>query len=83
MLIALAVCAGCGSGGSSKKTSSTSDSKVSAGTYVGAVCSAIAPLEKDVVSRSAALKKTTDRPVLLLVSRKGSSLFVTVPQANG
>ncbi len=59
MLIAVAVCAGCGSGGSSKKTSSTSDSKVSAGTYVGAVCSAIAPLEKDVVSRSAALKKTT------------------------
>jgi hypothetical protein len=59
MLIAVAVCAGCGSGGSSKKSGTTSSSQVSAGTYVGAVCSAIAPLEKDVVSRSAALKKTT------------------------
>jgi serine protease Do len=31
----------------------------------------------------AAVRKTTDRPLLLLVSRRGSSLFVTVPQANG
>ncbi len=52
----MAVCAGCGSGGSS---STSSSSKVKASTYVSAVCSAISPLEKDVVSRSAALKKTT------------------------
>jgi Do/DeqQ family serine protease len=30
----------------------------------------------------AAVKKATDRPLLLLVSRRGSSLFVSVPQAN-
>lgn len=42
--------AGCGS---------SSSSKVDAGTYVGAVCSAITPLEKDVVSRSSALNNTT------------------------
>jgi len=50
MVLAVAVCAGCGSSGSSK---------VSAGTYVSAVCSAISPLEKDVVSRSSALNSTT------------------------
>ncbi len=31
----------------------------------------------------AAVKKTTDRPLLLLVNRKGNSIFVTVPQNNG
>ena len=32
----------------------------------------------------AAVRKTTDRPVLLLVEREGRSLFVTVkPAANG
>ncbi len=55
MLVAVAVCVGCGSSGSSH----TSSSKVSASTYVSALCSAISPLEKDVRSRSAALKKTT------------------------
>ncbi|HUA03088.1 MAG TPA: hypothetical protein VMB27_04230 [Solirubrobacteraceae bacterium] len=50
MMLAVAVCAGCGSSG---------PSKVSAGSYVGAVCSAISPLEKDVVSRSSALNSTT------------------------
>jgi len=50
MLFAVAVCAACGSSGSSK---------VSAGTYVSTVCSAISPLEKDVVSRSSALNSTT------------------------
>jgi len=50
MVLAVSVCAGCGSSGSSK---------VSAGTYVSAVCSAISPLEKDVVSRSSALNSTT------------------------
>jgi hypothetical protein len=55
MLVAVAVCVGCGSNGSSHTTSS----KVSASTYVSALCSAISPLEKDVRSRSAALKKTT------------------------
>jgi hypothetical protein len=55
MLVAVAVCVGCGSSGSSH----TSGSKVSASTYVSAVCSAISPLEQDVVTRSAALKKTT------------------------
>lgn len=50
MLLALAACAGCGSNGSSK---------VSASDYVNAVCSAIAPLEKDVVTRSSALNNTT------------------------
>ena len=50
MLLALAACAGCGSSGSSK---------VSASHYVNAVCSAIAPLEKDVVTRSSALNNTT------------------------
>ncbi|HTP23754.1 MAG TPA: hypothetical protein VMJ65_29390 [Solirubrobacteraceae bacterium] len=51
VLLAVAVCAGCGSSGSS--------SKVSATHYVNAVCSAISPLEKDVVNRSSALNNTT------------------------
>jgi hypothetical protein len=55
MLIVVAVCAACGSHSSSSKTSS---SKISAGTYVSALCSAISPLENDVRTRTAALKKT-------------------------
>ena len=31
----------------------------------------------------AVVRKTTDRPLLLLVHRKGNSVFVTVPQGNG
>jgi hypothetical protein len=50
MLVAVAVCAGCGSSDSSK---------VSASKYVSAVCAAISPLEKDVVTRSSALNNTT------------------------
>jgi len=50
MVLGVAVCAGCGSSNSSK---------VSAGTYVSTVCSAISPLERDVVSRSSALNSTT------------------------
>jgi hypothetical protein len=50
LLLAVAACAGCGSSGSSK---------VSASTYVSAVCSAIAPLERDVVTRSSALDNAT------------------------
>jgi hypothetical protein len=50
LIAVVALCAGCGSSGSSK---------VSASSYVGTLCSAISPLEKDVVSRSAALKKQT------------------------
>ena len=51
LLIALLLCAGCGSSGSS--------SKVSAASYVKSVCSAISPLERDVVMRSSALNNTT------------------------
>ena len=50
LLIVLLLCAGCGSSGSSK---------VSAGTYVKSVCSAISPLERDVVTRSSALNNST------------------------
>ena len=50
VLFALALCAGCGSSDSSK---------VSASNYVKSVCSAISPLEKDVVTRSSALNNTT------------------------
>jgi len=52
LLIVLLLCAGCGSGGSD------GSSKVSAGTYVKSVCSAISPLERDVVSRSSALNNS-------------------------
>jgi hypothetical protein len=58
LLIVLTLCAGCGSSGSSKSKSSGS-SKVSAKTYVKSVCSAISPLERDVVTRSSALNNTT------------------------
>jgi len=51
VLAVVALCAGCGSGGSSK----TSAAKTSAADYVKAVCSAISPLERDVVTRSSAL----------------------------
>jgi hypothetical protein len=50
LLIVLLLCAGCGSGGSSK---------VSAGSYVKSVCSAISPLERDVVNRSSALNNSS------------------------
>jgi hypothetical protein len=80
MLIALAVCAGCGSGGSSKKTSSTSDSKVSAGTYVGAVCSAIAPLEKDVVSAAEAKKNL--RGFLAVVEQDSDHALARIQSAG-
>ena len=49
--VAVAVYAGCGG--------SSGSSKVSANNYVNAVCSAISPLEKDVVTRSSALNNTT------------------------
>ena len=49
LLIVLLLCAGCGSSGSSK---------VSARSYVKSVCSAISPLERDVVSRSSALNNS-------------------------
>jgi hypothetical protein len=50
VVLVTAICAGCGSSGSSK---------VNVDTYVGSVCSAISPLEKDVVSRSSALNGAT------------------------
>ena len=49
LLIVLLLCAGCGSGGS----------KITAGTYVKSVCSAISPLERDVSIRSSALNDST------------------------
>lgn len=52
LLIVLLLCAGCGSGGGGS-------SKVSAGSYVKSVCSAISPLERDVVTRSSALNNST------------------------
>ena len=51
-LIVLLLCAGCGSG-------SGGSSKVSASSYVKSVCSAISPLERDVVTRSSALNSST------------------------
>jgi hypothetical protein len=50
LIAVLVLCAGCGSSDSSK---------AKAGKYVSALCSAITPLERDVVTRSAALKKQT------------------------
>jgi hypothetical protein len=50
LLIVLLLCAGCGSSGSSK---------VTAGSYVKSVCSAISPLESDVVNRSSALNNSS------------------------
>jgi hypothetical protein len=51
LLVVVCLCAGCGSSGSSKST----PSKVSPAAYVKSVCSAISPLERDVVTRSSAL----------------------------
>ena len=54
LLIVVFLAAGCGgSGGSS------SSAKVSPDKYVATVCSAISPLERDVVTRSSALNNTT------------------------
>jgi len=50
LLVILALCAGCGSGDSSK---------VSTASYVKTVCSAISPLERDVVTRTQALSGAT------------------------
>jgi hypothetical protein len=50
LLIVVSLCAGCGSSGSSK---------VSPSSYVKSVCSAITPLERDVVTRSSALNNST------------------------
>ncbi|HJS94562.1 MAG TPA: hypothetical protein VJ741_09885 [Solirubrobacteraceae bacterium] len=52
LLLVVLLCAGCGSGGGGS-------SKVSAGSYVKSVCSAISPLERDVVTRSSALNNST------------------------
>ena len=52
LLIVLLLCTGCGS-------SEGGSSKVSAGSYVKSVCSAISPLERDVVTRSSALNNST------------------------
>ena len=52
LLIVVCLGAGCGSSDSSK---------VSTASYVSSVCSAIAPLERDVVARSTQLKNTTAR----------------------
>jgi len=38
---------------------------------------------KSVEELRSALKRNADRPVLLLISREGSSIFVTVKPANG
>jgi hypothetical protein len=56
LLIVLLLCAGCGSGGSS---TSSNAAKVTPGSYVKSVCSAISPLERDVVTRSSALNNST------------------------
>ena len=50
LLAVLAVCAGCGS---------SKSSKVNTATYVKTVCSAISPLEHDVVTRTQALSNAT------------------------
>jgi outer membrane murein-binding lipoprotein Lpp len=49
LLVVLALCAGCGSSNSSK---------VNTATYVKTVCSAIAPLERDIVNRTQALNNS-------------------------
>jgi hypothetical protein len=54
VLIVVFLIAGCG-GSSGSSTSA----RVSPAKYVGAVCSAISPLERDVVTRSSALNNTT------------------------
>jgi hypothetical protein len=50
LLVVLLLAAGCGSSGSSK---------VSTSTYVKTVCSAISPLERDVITRTQALSGST------------------------
>ena len=50
LLIVASLAAGCGSSGSSK---------INVSSYVASVCSAIAPLERDVVTRSSALNNAT------------------------
>lgn len=50
LLIVVSLCAGCGSSGSTK---------ISPASYVKSVCSAISPLERDVVTRSSALNNST------------------------
>ena len=50
LLVVLALCAGCGS---------SKSSKVGTSTYVKTVCSAISPLERDVITRTQALSGTT------------------------
>lgn len=54
LLSVVVLCAGCGSSGSSK---------VSTPHYVKAVCSAISPLETDVVARTQALSQPAANPV--------------------
>ena len=58
LLIVASLCAGCGGSSGSSKTSQGS-AKVSPAGYVSAVCSAISPLERDVVTRSSALNNAT------------------------
>jgi hypothetical protein len=50
-LVVVFLCAGCGG--------SSGTPKISPAKYVGDVCSAISPLERDVVTRSSALNNTT------------------------
>ena len=50
LLCAVSLCAGCGSSGSAK---------IPPASYVKSVCSAISPLERDVVTRSSALNNAT------------------------
>jgi hypothetical protein len=38
---------------------------------------------KSVDDRRAAIRRLTDKPALLLISREGRNLFVTVKPANG
>ena len=54
LLIAVFLAAGCGGSGGSSGSAKVSPSK-----YVATVCSAISPLERDVVTRSSALNNTT------------------------
>lgn len=54
LLALVALCAGCGS---------SSSSKVGTAAYVKAVCSAISPLEQDVVTRTQALNAPAANPV--------------------
>ena len=55
LLAVLALCAGCGG--------SSSSSKVSTPTYVKTVCSAIAPLEQDIITRTQALNNSKQNAV--------------------